>query len=99
MALKDKVIRLLEKAIDDLRTGNTELSDSEAMDIMHVLCHQGMSKVQACQYLNMSRSKFDGYVRMKLLPKGKKVVGHKELRWYRDELDAYSENINKQKYV
>ena len=99
MALRDKVISLLEKTVDDLKANNSELSESEAMDVMRILCHQEMSKAQACNYLNMSRSKFDSYVRMKLFPRGRKVVGHNELRWYRDELDECSRKIKDQRYV
>ena len=95
LSLVKFVTKHLREIADNLDAGNSEMSESEAMDIMRLICHQEMSKAQACQYLNMSRSKFDGYIRMKLLPKGRKVVGHKELRWYRDELDEYNENINK----
>jgi hypothetical protein len=52
-----------------------------------------MSKEQACQYLNLSISRFDDYVRMGKVPKGKKVVGFKELRWFEDELLLCKERI------
>lgn len=45
-----------------------------------------MSKYQACQYLNVSRATFDNYVREGLLPRGKKVVGFKELFWIEKDL-------------
>ena len=97
--MKLSIVRIVAKQLreiaDKLDAGNSELSESEAMDIMRLICHQEMSKAQAYQYLNMSKSKFDNYVRMKLLPRGRKVVGHKELRWYKDELDVCNENIKK----
>ena len=57
------------------------------MDIMEVLCHRSMSKAQACDYLNTSPSNFGAMIRAKQMPKGRKVVGYKEKRWYKDELD------------
>lgn len=93
MALKDKLIGLLKQTINDLEAGNSELSESEAMDLMRIFCRQGMSKAMACKYLNMDRNKFDRYIRENKLPKGKKILGYNELRWYRDELDEYAKNI------
>jgi predicted DNA-binding transcriptional regulator AlpA len=57
------------------------------MDILSVVAHEAMSKEQACNYLNLSRSRFDDLVREEKLPKGKKRVGFKELVYYKDELD------------
>jgi predicted DNA-binding transcriptional regulator AlpA len=81
------VAKLLRETADRIDAGNTELSDSEAMDLAGILCHEVMSKDTACRYLNLSRSRFDDLVRTKKLPKGRKRVGFKELAWYRDELD------------
>lgn len=86
-ALKKLVVKLLRETADKIDTGNCELSESEAMDIMSVLSHQVMSKEDACVYLNMSRSRFDDLVREKKLPKGRKRRGFKELVFYKDELD------------
>ena len=86
-SLKRLVTKLLRETADKIDTGNCELSDSEAMEIMSVLSHQAMSKEDACIYLNLSRSRFDDLVREGRLPKGRKRRGFKELRWYKDELD------------
>ena len=83
---KKLVVKYLREAADRIEVGNSELSETEAMDILKVIAHKSMSKEQAAQYLNMSTSRFDDYVRMGKLPKGRKVVGYKELRWYEDEL-------------
>ena len=48
-----------------------------------------MSKYSACQYLNISRAKFDNMVREGKLPEGKKVIGFKEKRWYKKDLDRF----------
>ena len=86
-ALKKLITKLLRETADKIDSGNCELSESEAMDIMSVLSHQVMSKEDACIYLNLSRSRFDDLVREKKLPKGKKRRGFKELVFYKDELD------------
>ena len=48
-----------------------------------------LSKYQACQYLNISRSSFDNYVREGKLPRGKHVAGFKELGWFKKDLDKF----------
>lgn len=85
--IKRLVVRYLRGTADKIEAGNTELSESEAMDIMGIIVHESLSKEQACRHLNVSRSRFDDLIREKKLPKGRKVSGFKELRWYRDELE------------
>lgn len=87
-ALKRLISKLLRETADKIDSGNCEMTDSEAMDIMSILSHQVMSKEDACIYLNMSRSRFDDLVREGRLPKGKKRRGFKELVFYKDELDS-----------
>ena len=86
-ALRKLITKLLRETADKIESGNCELSDSEAMDIMSVLSHQVMSKEDACLYLNVSRSKFDNLVREGKLPRGRKKRGFKELVFYKDEID------------
>lgn len=86
-SLKKLIVKLLRETADKIDAGNSELTDSEAMEIMSVLTHQAMSKEQACSYLNLSRSRFDDLVREGKLPKGRKRRGFKELVFYQDELD------------
>lgn len=88
-ALNKLIVKLLRETADKIDSGNCELSESEAMDIMSVLTHKAMSKEDACIYLNLSRSRFDDLVREGKLPKGKKRRGFKELVYYQDELDRY----------
>ena len=94
LSLVKMVARLLRETADKLEAGNSEITQSEAMDIASALCHEAFSKAQACKYMNLEKSRFDDYVRAGLIPKGRKILGYKELRWYRDELDA-CKNINK----
>ena len=85
-ALKKLIVKMLRDTANKIDSGNCELSESEAMDIMGVLSHQALSKEDACVYLNIGRSKFDTLVREGKLPKGRKRRGFKELVWYKDEL-------------
>lgn len=94
-ALKETIIKLLERTAEDLRNDNSHLSESEAMDIMKTLCHREMSKATACKFLNMSRSNFDAMIRARKLPKGRKRVGFTELVWYEDELRSCIEKLKK----
>lgn len=86
-SLKSRVARELRNVADRLDSGTCEISQQEAMEIVSMLTHQVMSKESSCIYLNMSRSKFDEYIREGKIPKGRKRVGFKELIWFRDELD------------
>ena len=86
--LKKAVTKLLAETADKIDSGNCELSEEQAMDIMSVLGHQVLSKDEAYRYLNLSRSRFDDLVREGKIPKGKKRRGFKELIWYKDELDT-----------
>ena len=97
LSLSKKIAKLLRETADRLDAGNTELSDSEAMDIAALLCHEVLSKESACAYLNLSRSRFDVLIREKKLPKGRKRVGFKELCWYKDELDDCVSKLKKEK--
>lgn len=93
-----KVIKsLLEKIINDIDCGNSNITEDEAMEMIKVIKSytdrtQRLSKYQACQYLNMSRATFDNYVREGKLPRGKKEVGFKELFWTQKGLDEFKKN-------
>lgn len=93
------VIReLLLKIVDDIDTGNSNLSDEESIEVIKSLRKYTrkdipLSKYQAYTYLNMSRATFDNLVREGKLPKGKKIAGFKELIWYKRDLNKYIENV------
>lgn len=91
-----KLIRkLLVKIINDIDTGNSNISEEEQKEILDYLnkIHSSrLSKESACKYLNISRATFDNLVRDGKLPRGKKEVGFKELSWTKHELDKYVAN-------
>lgn len=75
----------LSDRINDIDTGNSNLSDEQciaALEGLGALARKDipMSKYQAYQYLGVSRATFDNYVREKKIPRGKKVQGFKELQ-------------------
>ena len=77
--------------VNDIRCDNSNASDDDMINIIKVVKEytrkdEPLSKYQAYTYLNISRAKFDNLVREGRLPKGQKVAGFKELRWYRRDL-------------
>ena len=86
---------ILQKFIDDIDADNSNLSYEQQCDIIRVLSNVNagqdneMNKTQAADYLGVSRATFDNYVHDGFLPKGTKVEGFKELRWYKSDLDVY----------
>ena len=96
-----KVLRkLLVKLIEDIDADNTQLEEDDLLDIIDKLKELRkkeiqFSKYQAYTYLNISRATFDNLVREGKMPKGTKVQGFKELRWYKKDLDRYLKEINK----
>lgn len=89
--MKEKIMKLVAKELrnlaDKFDAGTTETSETQVMDIMSMLTHEVMSKEQSMKFLNVSRSRFDDYVREGKIPKGRKRVGFKEKVWWRDELE------------
>lgn len=97
--LKPIIRNLLQKFIDDLDAGNTNISEDYEIKIISLLSNianpdQRMSKIQACDYLGISRATFDNYVRDGFIPKGTKQEGFKELSWSKTDLDVYLMNKN-----
>ena len=93
-----KVIKsLLEKIINNIDCGNSNITEDEAMEIIKVIKSytdktQKLSKYQACQKLNVSRATFDNLVREGVIPRGEKVIGFKELFWEEKVLDKIIES-------
>ena len=90
---------LLQKFIDDIDAGNSNATYEEESEIINLLCNiinkdSRMSKIQACEYLGVSRSTFDNLVKDGFIPKGRKQDGFKELSWSKIDLDLYLHNIN-----
>ena len=83
---------LLLNIIKDIDSGNSNISEKEALEIIGMIKNftdktQRLSKYQACQKLNISRATFDNMVREGSIPRGQKVAGFKELFWIDKDLD------------
>lgn len=87
--LVSKTLHLLADQIEKKEVCNDEDIENAITLLADINLSGQMSKYQACQYLNISRSSFDSYVKDGKLPKGRKVVGFKELFWNKAELDNY----------
>ena len=90
----DIIKKYLLKIIDNIDAGNSNLTESEAIELVDTLKRltdreKRLSKYEACRYLNVSRATFDNYVREGKLPRGKKEAGFKELSWDRKDLDSF----------
>lgn len=87
------VIRnLLERILNDIDSGNSNITEEEGHQIINMLSNineNRISKYQACQYLNISRAKFDNLVREGKLPEGKHQAGFKEKYWKKSEILKY----------
>lgn len=57
------IAKLLREIADKIDAGTCELSEQEALEIMGAVAHRVLSKDQACQFLNLHRSRFDDLVR------------------------------------
>lgn len=84
--------KMLRNAADNLDSGNCNLSDEEAMEVMNkleglVVGNAHMSMYQTCKYLNISKSTLYRYIGEGILPKGKHVPGFKEVMWSKTDLD------------
>lgn len=86
------IVKLLRETADKIEDGTCDLSEEEQSDILSLVTHKAISKEEACNFLNISRSKFDNLVRLGDLPRGRKRRGYKELVWYEDELRDYLHN-------
>lgn len=92
----------LSDRVNDIDTGNSNLSDEQciaALESLGALARKDIpiSKYQAYQYLGVSRATFDNYIREGKLPRGKKVAGFKELMWTKRDLDKAIKECQKKK--
>ena len=94
---KKLVVKYLREVAEKIDSGTSEITESQAIDVLRVIAHEAMSKEQACVYLNLSRSRFDDLVREKKIPRGQKRTGFKELVYYRDELEIAAKRLRDEK--
>ena len=92
-----KIIRnLLQQIINDIDSGNSNISEEdqlEAIKLIQKLNTKQLSKLEAANYIGVSRATFDNYISKGLIPEGQKRVGFKEKFWNKIDLD--NANIKK----
>ena len=93
---------LLQQIINDLVSNNTNLTYEDQMKALRFIQNMtdkncSMSKIQACDYLGVSRATFDNYVKNGWIPRGEKQDGFKELSWMKSDLDIYKSTQNQSK--
>ena len=97
--MKDVIVKALESLLEKVKSDSCELTEAEMLQALDLLekanKDRGMSKEEACRYLNISRSTFDTYIRNGWIPKGEKRLGFKELSWLESDLDIACEKIRK----
>lgn len=87
--IRKPFVKLLRDCADKIDSGNSELNEEQAVQVMSIIAHEPVSMEVASKELNMSRTKFNYLIDEGKLPKGRKVSDWKELRWYLDELKIF----------
>lgn len=95
MNLMPIIRQCLQSMIDRIDAGNSNLTEDQQIKALEFIQQmddkRSMSKYSACEYLNISRAKFDQLVSEGKLPKGTHKQEFKELEWNKEALDAYVE--------
>lgn len=84
--VKKIVVKLIRDYADKIENGTSNITIEEAGNILSAIAHIAMTKEEVCDYLNISRSRFDDLVREGKFPRGKKVKHKTNLVWYKDEI-------------
>ena len=88
-----KVIRnLLQQIINDIDSGNSNISQNDQYEVLSLIqkfTSKELSKLEAADYIGVSRATFDNYIRDGRIPRGRKRTGFKELSWNKSDLDKY----------
>ena len=93
--LKSIIRTLLQKFIDDIDSDNCNITMEQQSKIISVLSNIAnpdyrMSKVQACDYLGVSRATFDNYVRDGFHSERSQIGRFlKKLSWQKSDLDIF----------
>ena len=84
--LRNNLADLLIDTAEKFRANTSDIEEEQALKIFTAILHEPVSKERAAIELGISPSRFDKLVEEKKLPKGKKKLGWKELRYYLDEI-------------
>ena len=88
--LRNNLADLLINTANKFKADTSEIEEEQAIKIFHAVLHEPISKERAAIEIKLSPSRFDALVAEGKLPKGRKKLGWKELRWYLDEVIEYA---------
>ena len=81
---------LLKQIIDDIDSGNSNISEQkqlEIIDLIKTINTKELSKIEASDYIGVSRATFDNYINKGYIPKGIKRQGISSKLWNKSDLD------------
>ena len=84
----------LQQFINDIDSGNSKITEQQQEELLSLLLQfnqKEFSKIEAAEYIGVSRATFDNYISKGLIPVGKKRQGFKELSWNKSDLDNFLE--------
>ena len=82
----------LKQFINDIDSGNTNITEEQQKELLSLLLQfnqKEYSKIEAANYIGVSRATFDNYINRGWIPKGRKRQGFKELSWNKSDLDEF----------
>lgn len=85
----------LKQFINDIDSGNTNITEEQQKELLSLLLQfnqKEYSKIEAADYIGVSRATFDNYINRGWIPKGRKRQGFKELCWNKSDLDEFLNN-------
>ncbi len=93
--MRNLIITLLHKAIDDLEAGTSNLDEQGCHKVLNAINlmqngDQEMSKTEASEYIGVCRATFDNYVKDGYIPRG--TPNHKDTKtlfWWKSDLDQF----------
>ena len=85
----------LKQFINDIDSGNTNITEEQQKELLSLLLQfnqKEYSKIEAANYIGVSRATFDNYINRGWIPKGKKRQGINNLLWNKSDLDEFLNN-------
>ena len=85
----------LQQFINDIDSGSTNINEKEQLEVLNLLqklTQKEFSKLEAADYIGVSRATFDNYINKGFIPEGDKRIGFKEKFWYKKDLDNFIKN-------
>ena len=93
--LIDVLVKELRTCADKLEAGNSNLTETESINLLQAISHTPISKTELAEFLGVSKSTLDRKINAGLIPPGvPRNKGSHELIWYKDELYTFKLNEN-----